>query len=588
MEAGSVLGYFQPELSLLRIGNLSCTRSSVPEPNLDKSDSRPSLSGLGLAVRLLAIMLAACVFVATCSAAVDDPEVGSLNKQERLEWFRDQGFGLFIHWSVDSQLGVVISHSLVGASPEYTERFFDELPKTFDPQEFHPLDWARLAHLAGIRYVMFTTKHHSGFAMFDTPTTPFGIMHTPFHRDITKELFDAFRSQGIAAGVYYSPDDFWWLHQHGKTIERAVPDVQPSNNPGLLEYDQTQLRELLTQYGKIDALFLDGEAAGLRDLAWKLDPDIIVTRGAIKTPELTVPGMPLPGAWETCMTMGTSWQYQPQNEHYKSGGELIRLLIQTRAKGGNFLLNVGPKPNGELPIEEEERLREIALWMFVNSDAIYAVRPWVITNEGDIWFTKKKDSQTLYAMVESDTPWPRATWKEFTLHSVRATARTEVSVLGQNDQVIEYHPEITPKSSWHQEQDGLHVRVMQTQRLQDNFHWPNPAVLKITNAEPALSPPHVQTTESIADGNQETLQGEVLDMGDSTSLKVGFEYRPIAGEDVNSRSSTWTATPAQTISRPGPFTAHIEGLSAKGGYEFRAVIHHPLLALYGAEIAMKR
>ena len=121
-----------------------------------------------------------------------------------------------------------------------------------------------------------------------------------------------------------------------------------------MQYDQTQIRELLTHYGKIDALFLDGEAVGLRDLAWKLNPDIIVTRGAIKTPELTVPGMPLPGAWETCMTMGTAWQYQPQNEHYKSGGELIRLLIQTRAKGGNFLLNVGPKPNGELPIEEEE------------------------------------------------------------------------------------------------------------------------------------------------------------------------------------------------------------------------------------------
>jgi alpha-L-fucosidase len=533
-------------------------------------------------------VLAASVIVATGSAAVDDPEVGSLNKQERLEWFRDQGFGLFIHWSVDSQLGVVISHSLVGASPEYTDRFFDELPKTFDPYEFHPLDWARLAHLAGIRYVMFTTKHHSGFAMFDTATTPFGIMHTPFHRDITKEVFDAFRSQGIAAGVYFSPDDFWWLHQHGKTIERAVPGVQPSNNPGLLEYDQTQLRELLTHYGKIDALFLDGEAAGLRDLAWKLDPDIIVTRGAIKTPELTVPGMPLPGAWETCMTMGTSWQYQPQNERYKSGGELIRLLIQTRAKGGNFLLNVGPKPNGELPIEEEERLREIALWMFVNSDAIYAVRPWVITNEGDIWFTKKKDSQTLYAMVESDTPWPRATWKEFTLHSVRATAKTEVIVLGQNDQVIEYHPEITPKSSWHQEQDGLHVRVMQTQRLQDNFHWPNPPVLKVTNVEPALTPPHVQTTGSIGDGNQETLQGEVLDMGDSPSLQVGFEYRPIVGEDVNSRSSAWAPTPAQTISKAGPFTAHIDGLSAKGAYEFRAVIHHPLLAIYGAEIAMKR
>jgi alpha-L-fucosidase len=141
------------------------------------------------------------------------------------------GFGLFIYWSVDSQLGVVVSHSLAGASPEYTDRFFTDLPKSFDPHDFHPLDWARLAHLAGVRYVMMTTKHHSGFTMFDTATTPFGIMSTPFHRDITREVFDAFRSQGIATGVYYSPDDFWWLHQHGKTIERSVPEVQPRNKP---------------------------------------------------------------------------------------------------------------------------------------------------------------------------------------------------------------------------------------------------------------------------------------------------------------------------------------------------------------------
>jgi alpha-L-fucosidase len=228
--------------------------------------------------------------------------------------------------------------------------------------------------------------------------------------------------------------------------------------------------------------------------------------------------------------------------------------------------------------------------MFVNSDAIYSVRPWVITNEGDTWFTKKKDSQTLYAIAESDKPWPRATWKEFVLHSVHATSKTEISVLGQSDQVVEYHPEIKPTSTWHQEKDGLHLRVMQTQRLQDNFHWPNPAVIKITNAEPAFTPPHVQTTGSIAvtSGQQETLQGEVLDMGDSTTLQVSFEYRPILGEDVNSRTTPWTATPTQSITKPGPFTAHIDGLSPKVTYEFRAVIHHPLLALYGAEISMKR
>jgi alpha-L-fucosidase len=536
-----------------------------------------------------AIALAVFILMGSMLPAQEsaNPEIGSLNQPDRLEWFRDQGFGLFIHWSVDSQLGVVISHSLVGASPDYTDRFFTELPTTFNPREFHPEDWATLAHLAGVRYMMFTTKHHSGFAMWDTQTTPFGIMQTPFHRDITKEVFEAFRAKGIATGVYYSPDDFWWLHEQKIQIERHTEQVQPRNNPGLMAYDQSQLQELLTRYGKVDALFLDGEPNGLRELAWKIDPKILVTRGAIKTPELTIPGMPMPGAWETCMTMGIGWQYQPQNENYKSGGELIRMLIQTRAKGGNFLLNVGPKPNGELPIEEEERLREIALWMFVNSESIYGVRPWVITNEGNIWFTKKKDSSALYAIVESDKPWPRATWKEFVLHSVRATPKTEISVLGQNDKVVEYHPEIHPKSSFHQEKDGLHVRVMATQRLQDDFHWPNPAVIKLSHVEPALTPPQVETIRATRNGTSATLEGKLDQMGDSGSLQAAFEYRPVVGEDVNSRTAYWTATPAETLSAPGAFHATVENLDPKGAYEFRAVVHHPLLDLYGQELPLK-
>ena len=516
-----------------------------------------------------------------------DPEIGSLNQPDRLDWFRDQGFGLFIHWSLDSQLGVVISHSLVGASRDYTDRFFTELPESFNPRQFHPEDWATLAHLAGVRYVMFTTKHHSGFAMWDTHTTPFGIMKTPFHRDVTKEVFEAFRAQGIAAGVYYSPDDFWWLYEHDIPIERHTEQVQPRNNAALMQYDQAQIQELLTRYGKVDVLFLDGEPNGLRELAWKIDPKIIVTRGAIKTPELTIPGMPIPGAWETCMTMGIGWQYQPQNEHYRSGGELIRMLIQTRAKGGNFLLNVGPKPNGDLPIEEEERLREIALWMFVNSESIYSVRPWIITNEGDTWFTKRKDSSALYAIVESDQPWPRATWKDFVLHSVRATPKTEISVLGQNDKAVEYHPEINPKSTFHQEKDGLHIRVMATQRLQDNFRWPNPAVIKLTNVEPAFAPPQVETLKATRTGAFATLEGKLDDMGDSSSVEATFEYRPVLGEDVNSRTSSWTATQTTTLSKTGPFTARVENLDPKGTYEFRAVIHHPLLNLYGQERPLK-
>lgn len=514
----------------------------------------------------------------------------SLNKPDRVEWFRDQGFGLFLHWSVDSQLGVTISHSLVGASPDYTDKFFNELPKTFDPDQFNPNDWARLARLAGVKYVVFTAKHHSGFGMYATATTPFNIMNTPFHRDITAEVLKAFRDQGIAPGLYFSPDDFYWLHKNGKLIQRGVEEVQPSHNPGLLKYDTDQVSELMTKYGPIDVLFFDGEATSLRQTAWKLQPNTVVTRGAMLTPEQTIPGMPVDGPWESCITMGDAWQYQPQNDHLKSGHELIRLLVETRAKGGNLLLNVGPKPNGELAIENEERLREISLWMFVNSESIYAVRPWIITNEGDVWFTKKKDSSALYAIVDPATPWKLGEWKDLVLHSVKATAKTEVSVLGANGEVLEYAPKVTPKSSFQMESDGLHIRAMRSQRLQDNKKWPNPVVIKLTNVEPALVPPRVQTTNYRWDPASGTyhLEGELLDMGGSQSLEVGFEYRSIEGEDIHSRTAPWVATPTQMVDHAGNFSAELTGLPASGHYEFRAVVRHPLLALYGAEKTMRK
>lgn len=527
--------------------------------------------------------------------AQNDPEIGSLNKAERVEWFRDQGFGLFIHWSLDSQLGVTISHSLVGASDEYTDRFFTELPKTFDPEQFHAQEWASLARLAGVRYVMFTAKHHSGFGMYDTATTPFNIMNTPFHRDITADVFKAFRNQGIAPGVYFSPDDFHWLHEHGKRIARNIPDVQPSQNPGLLDYDRAQVRELLTNYGDIDLIFFDGEADNLRQLAWQLQPNIVVTRGALQTPEQDVPGTSLPGAWEACVTMSEAWQYQPRNNNYKSGRELIRLLFQTRAKGGNLLLDVGPKPNGELPIEQEERLRELAAWMFVNSDSIYGVRPWVITNEGDVWFTRKKNTSTLYALVDSPEPWKYGEWNDLTLRSLRATKDTQISVLGQNGKVLEYQPKVNPATTWHMESDGLHIRAMRAQRMQDNRQWPNPVVLQITNAESAFQPPQVKTIGSSASGSSvsgsggsEKLEGALVDTGGIPGLQVGFEYRSIGGEDVHARTGSWIAVPLQTVTAAGPFSAIVTGLPPRGSYQFRAVVKHPLLTLYGSEMTMQR
>ncbi len=403
------------------------------------------------------------------------------NQPDRIEWFRDQGFGLFIHWSVDSQLGTVISHSLAGASEDYTSRFFTELPKTFNPRKFYPEDWAVLAKLAGVRYVVFTAKHHSGFAMWNTRTTPYGIANTPFQKDIFAAVMRAFREQGIAPGLYFSPDDFHWLYQNHIPVNRGA-EYDPPKHPGLLALDQAQLKELMTEYGPIDVVFLDGAAEGLKEVVWQAQPQAVVTRGAITTPEQMIPGVPPEGPWEACITIGTSWQYQPQNESYKSGGELIRLLYETRAKGGNLLLNVGPKPDGELPIEQEERLRELALWMFVNGEAIHGVRPWTVTNEGSLWFTRKKNEDTVYVVVAE--PWKRGDWKDIVLKSVKSTARTRASVLGQSGEVYEYTKTV-PETTWSQEPGGLRVHAMFAQRLQDNSKWPNPVVLKLTGVEPA-------------------------------------------------------------------------------------------------------
>jgi alpha-L-fucosidase len=507
------------------------------------------------------------------------------NQPDRVEWFRDQGFGMFIHWSVDSQLGTVISHSMVGATDDYVHRFITELPKTFNPRKFHPEDWAVLAKLAGMRYVVFTAKHHSGFAMFPTATTDFGIMNTAFHRDITGEVLAAFREQGIAPGLYFSPDDFWWLYKNGKTIQRHVPGVEPVNNPGLLRHDQAQVRELFTKYGPIDVVFFDGAPEGLRELAWQLQPRTVVTRGALQTPEQYIPGVPLEGAWEACITMGTAWQYQPQNETYKSGGQLISMLIETRAKGGNLLLNVGPKPDGELPIEQESRLREVANWMFVNGESIYAVRPWVITNEGEYWFTKKKDENTLYVFAKTAKPWERGAWNDLVLHSVRATPNTKVTILSQNDHVLEYKPEVIPQTTFHQASDGLHIRAMHTLRLQDNSKWPNPVVLKLTNVQTALTPPRIETTSGTwnrAMGTA-TLEGTILNVGNAEGMEVGFEYRPIRGGDVNERNQPWTPSSFERRTTIGPYSATITGLKPTEAYEYRAVARHPLLSIYGAE-----
>ena len=434
---------------------------------------------------VLSILAAVLFGTSVAQSARKTPKpVEPANKPERTEWFMDQALGMFVHWSVDSQLGSVISHSMVGADKDYLDRFINDLPKSFYPQKFDPDQWAALARLAGIKYVVFTTKHHSGFCMFKTKTTDFSIANTPYKRDITKQIVEAFRNQGLAVGFYFSPDDFWMLHKQGKDISRRRPEALPTNNPELMAHNKAQLKELLTKYGPIDMLFLDGQPDELKELAWQLQPDIVVTRGEMETPEQKMPDKPMPGPWEACFTLGTQWQYKPTNEDYKSGTQLIEMLIEIRAKGGNFLLNVGPTPDGEIPSEQMRRIRELALWMFINEESIYNVRPWNVIREGDIWFTKAKDSDTVYVFI-TKLDWSKGQRKLITVKSVRATKDSQIELLGQSGRVLEYQPQVNPKATWTQDKDGLHITAMRAQRIYNDSKWPNPVVLKITHAKSA-------------------------------------------------------------------------------------------------------
>lgn len=445
-------------------------------------------------MRILIRILAATGLIVSFHFTHAQEQVLNLNQPEREQWFTDLGFGMFIHWSMDVQLGMVISHSMVGASDDYLDRYINELPQTFNPQRFEPERWAKAAKMAGMKYVVFTTKHHNGFCMYDTKTTDFSIMNTPYGQDITRMVVDAFRKEGLAIGLYFSPDDFYFLHQQGRLISRDKPEAQAEHNEELNTYAKKQMQELMTQYGTIDIVFLDGmEQYGMTELAkvcWEANPEVVVTRGAILTPEQETPDGAIPSPWESCYTFGDQWQYRPTNEHYKSAKEVIEELIEIRAKGGNFLLNFGPDADGVFPAEQGGGLNEISLWMFINGEALDRTVPLPVVHEDNIWFLQRPDQSAVYAFVVEDA-WELGERKTFLLRSFRAREDTKISVLGHNGQVLEYSPDVDPTPSVQNKGEGIEISVMRAQRIYNDRKWPNPLVVKLENV--ALRSPSQQS-----------------------------------------------------------------------------------------------
>jgi alpha-L-fucosidase len=317
-----------------------------------------------------------------------------------MAWWREARFGLFIHWGLYSILG-----GEWGGRTDYAEwirnnahiplREYDKLVARFNPVRFDADRWASLAREAGVGYLTITTKHHDGFCLFDSRLTDFCVRSTPFRRDIMREIADACRRQGIRPCWYHSIMDW----HHPDYLPRRAWEAETRSADGAhyvryVEYLHGQVRELLSRYGDIGVMWFDGqwEDTWTHDMGRELyrecrslQPPVIVNNrvegwspvpitdplGDFRTPEQEIPDTGWPGVdWESCITMNRNWGYNSHDTDFKSVAELIGLLVETASKGGNLLLNVGPKPDGTFPEESVERLQAMGRWMAVNGEAI--------------------------------------------------------------------------------------------------------------------------------------------------------------------------------------------------------------------------
>ncbi len=379
---------------------------------------------------------------------------------KNLEDWKKLKFGLLMHWGTYTQWGIVESWSICSEDEgwcerrgpyanDYTEykKQYEGLQKTFNPINFAPDKWATAAQYAGMKYVVFTTKHHDGFCMFDTKYTDYKITsdNCPFAKNsksnVTKEVFDSFRNKGFKVGAYFSkPDwhcpDYWWPRfATPNRCSNYDTKKYPQKWQAFEDFTYNQLNELTTQYGKVDLLWLDGGQVRpdstvteeerpwikvpytqginmhrIANMARANQPGILMVDRSVYgyyqnylTPEQQIPDKPLDYPWETCLTMAGSWSHVP-GDKYKTTNNLIHTLVDIVAKGGNLLLNIGPDASGNWDDTAYTRLQEIGNWMKINSSCIYnstAVAPY---KSGRFCFTQVgKTIYAIYLLDEGET-----------------------------------------------------------------------------------------------------------------------------------------------------------------------------------------
>ena len=327
-----------------------------------------------------------------------------IGNEQKIEQWKDDRFGMFIHWGPVTLKGTEIGWSR-GAEIPIEE--YDNLYKQFNPVNFNAEDWVKLAKDAGMKYIIFTSKHHDGFCMWDAKYTDYNIMNSPFKRDVVKELADACRKYGMALGLYHSTLD--WHHPDfpltspGGRVRRATSDLDRYT-----EYLKNQSVELLKNYGPLFVMWYDvpqefdaKRGQGVIDLVRKVQPDIIVNnrtgaKGDFDTPEQRVGGFQNDRPWETCMTIARQWAWKP-NDEVKSLEQCLHSLVRSAGGDGNLLFNVGPMSDGRIEPLQIERLKEMGQWLLKHGDAVYGTRggPFKPTD----WGVSTRKGNTIYLHI---------------------------------------------------------------------------------------------------------------------------------------------------------------------------------------------
>jgi alpha-L-fucosidase len=356
---------------------------------------------------------------------------------KKLDDWRNMKFGILVHWGIYSVPGIVESWSLMSTDQEWIsgprlkrkmdydtyKKWYFSLADKFNPVNFDANKWADIMNDAGAKYLIFTTKHHDGFCMYDSKYTDFGIAHGPFAKDprhdLTKQLFNAFRNKGLWVGAYYSKPD--WHNPDLWNPYYSTGHVMEANYDTLRHPDwwnrykifvRNQIGEITTNYGNVDLMWLDGSSLHVENLgidsvlteARKRNPGmLVIDRGNVGpwmnyfTPELTIPKKQLDDPWESCMKLGLYWSWRPDQE-YRPARDVINILTEIVAKGGSLALGVGPKPDGAFEQRVIDILHSVGLWLNENGKAIYSTRSAKIYNDGHTWFTADKNGKTLYAI----------------------------------------------------------------------------------------------------------------------------------------------------------------------------------------------